>query len=49
VERYSDRAALLLNGGLVHEWRREEIASLRASSEDGFEAAIAAISTALRI
>ena len=45
VERYADRAALLLNGGLVHEWRKEEIASLRDSSEDGFEAAIAAIST----
>ena len=42
VERYSDRAALLLNGGIVHEWRKEEIASLRGISEDGFEAAIAA-------
>ncbi|MEJ1966601.1 MAG: ABC transporter ATP-binding protein [Gammaproteobacteria bacterium] len=45
VERYTDRAALLLNGSLVHEWRRDEIASLRAASEDGFEAAIAAISS----
>jgi ABC-2 type transport system ATP-binding protein len=44
VERYADRAALLLNGGIVHEWRRDEIAALAAASEDGFEAAIAAIS-----
>jgi ABC-2 type transport system ATP-binding protein len=45
VERYADRAALLLNGGLVHEWRREEIATLTAASDGGFEAAIAAISS----
>jgi ABC-2 type transport system ATP-binding protein len=44
VERYADRAALLLNGGIVHEWRRDEIAALAAGTEDGFEAAIAAIS-----
>ena len=46
VERYADRAALLLNGGLVHEWRRDEIAALGAASDGGFEAAIAAISSA---
>ena len=46
VERYTDRAGLLLNGGLVHEWRRDEIASLAAASDGGFEAAIAAISSA---
>jgi ABC-2 type transport system ATP-binding protein len=46
VERYADRAALLLNGGLVHEWRRDEIAALGASSVGGFEAAIAAICAA---
>lgn len=45
VERYSDRAALLLNGGLVHEWGREEIATLRGAAEDGFEAAIAGVSS----
>jgi ABC-2 type transport system ATP-binding protein len=45
VERYADRAALLLNGGLVHEWRRDEIAALAASSDGGFEAAIATISS----
>jgi ABC-2 type transport system ATP-binding protein len=43
VERYADRAALLLNGELVHQWRRDEIAALGAASEGGFEAAIAAI------
>jgi ABC-2 type transport system ATP-binding protein len=46
VERYADRAALLLNGGLVHEWRHDEINALATASEDGFEAAIAAISSA---
>ena len=45
VERYADRAALLLDGGLVHEWRHEEIAALAAASDGGFEAAIAAISS----
>jgi ABC-2 type transport system ATP-binding protein len=45
VERYADRAALLLNGGLVQQWRREEIAALSNSTEGGFEAAIAAISS----
>lgn len=45
VERYADRAALLLEGGLVHEWRRDEIAALAAASDGGFEAAIAAISS----
>jgi ABC-2 type transport system ATP-binding protein len=45
VERYADRAALLLNGGLVQQWRREEIAALSNSTEGGFEAAIATISS----
>jgi ABC-2 type transport system ATP-binding protein len=45
VERYADRAALLLNGGLVQQWRKEEIVTLGSASEGGFEAAIAAISS----
>jgi ABC-2 type transport system ATP-binding protein len=42
VERYADRAALLLNGRIAHEWRKAELAALRAKSEEGFEAALAA-------
>jgi len=40
VERYADRAALLLDGRLVHEWQAEEIAALRASPQ-GLEGAMA--------
>ena len=43
VERYADRAALLLNGRIAHEWRRDELAAMRARSEEGFEAALAAV------
>ncbi len=43
VERYADRAALLLNGRIAHEWRKEELAVMRATSEEGFEAALAAV------
>ncbi len=43
VERYADRAALLLHGRIAHEWRKEELAAMRASSEEGFEAALAAV------
>jgi ABC-2 type transport system ATP-binding protein len=43
VERYADRAALLLNGRIAHEWRKEELAAMRAKSEEGFEAALAAV------
>ena len=43
VERYADRAALLLNGRIAHEWRRDELAAMRAKSEEGFEAALAAV------
>ena len=43
VERYADRAALLLNGRIAHEWRKDELAALRARSEEGFEAALAAV------
>ena len=42
VERYADRAALLLNGRIAHEWRKEELAAMREKSEEGFEAALAA-------
>ncbi len=42
VERYADRAALLLDGRIAHQWRKEELAALRARSEEGFEAALAA-------
>ena len=40
VERYADRAALLLDGRLVHEWQAEEIAALRDSPQ-GLEGAMA--------
>lgn len=43
VERYADRAALLLHGRIAHEWRKEELAAMRAQSEEGFEAALAAV------
>jgi ABC-2 type transport system ATP-binding protein len=42
VERYSDRAALLLNGRIAREWSREELAALRAIPGEGLEAALAA-------
>jgi len=45
VERYADRAALLLNGRIAHQWRREELAAIRATSEEGFEAALAAVAS----
>jgi len=40
VERYADRAALLLRGRLVYEWRGAEIAQL-GRTEEGFEGAVA--------
>jgi ABC-2 type transport system ATP-binding protein len=43
VERYADRAALLLNGRIAHEWRKEELTAMRAKSAEGFEAALAAV------
>ncbi len=46
VERYADRAALLLNGRIAHEWRKDALASMRATSEEGFEAALAAVARA---
>jgi ABC-2 type transport system ATP-binding protein len=44
VERYADRAALLLDGDIVHEWRKEELRAMRALPEGGFEAAVASVS-----
>ncbi len=41
VERYADRAALLLSGRIVREWGSAEIAALRDSA-DGLEGAVAA-------
>ena len=43
VERYADRAALLLNGRIAHVWRKDELTAMRAKSEEGFEAALAAV------
>jgi ABC-2 type transport system ATP-binding protein len=42
VERYSDRAALLLNGRIAREWTSEELAALRAAPGEGLEMALAA-------
>lgn len=42
VERYADRAALLLDGRLVHEWSAQALAALRGSSQ-GLETAIAEV------
>jgi ABC-2 type transport system ATP-binding protein len=42
VERYSDRAALLLTGRIAREWTSEELAVLRAAPGEGLEMALAA-------
>ena len=42
VERYSNRAALLLNGRIAREWSSEELATLRATPGEGLEVALAA-------
>lgn len=44
VERYSDRAVLLLDGRIARQWSREQLAELRAMSGEGLEAALAAAS-----
>jgi ABC-2 type transport system ATP-binding protein len=46
VERYADRAALLLEGRIAHEWKKEELVLMKEKSEEGFEAALAAVSKA---
>jgi ABC-2 type transport system ATP-binding protein len=42
VERYSDRAVLLLGGRIAREWSGEQLAALRAMPGEGLEAALAA-------
>ena len=42
VERYADRAALLLAGRIVKDWSAAEVTALRAT-EDGLEEAISAV------
>ena len=44
VERYSDRAVLLLDGRVAKEWSREALAALRAMPGEGLETALAAAS-----
>jgi ABC-2 type transport system ATP-binding protein len=44
VERYSDRAVLLLDGRIAMEWSREQLTALRAMPGEGLEAALAAAS-----
>ena len=44
VERYSDRAVLLLDGRIARQWSREQLAALRAMSGEGLEVALAAAS-----
>jgi ABC-2 type transport system ATP-binding protein len=43
VERYADRAAILIDGRLKHVWSKDELQRLRSSQSD-FEAALAAAS-----
>jgi ABC-2 type transport system ATP-binding protein len=42
VERYSDRAVLLLAGRIARQWSREQLTALRAMPGEGLEAALAA-------
>jgi ABC-2 type transport system ATP-binding protein len=44
VEHYADRAALILNGKIAHEWGKERLSALRAASWESFEGALAAAS-----
>ena len=46
VERYSDRAVLLLAGRIARQWSREQLEALRAMPGEGLEAALAAASAA---
>jgi ABC-2 type transport system ATP-binding protein len=45
VERYADRALLLLEGRIACEWGSAQLAALRESPGDGLEAALAAACT----
>lgn len=47
VERYADKAALLLNGRIAREWNEAQMSSLRQQGTDAFEAALAAASGAV--
>ncbi|MGA7538600.1 MAG: ABC transporter ATP-binding protein [Steroidobacteraceae bacterium] len=42
VERYSDRAALLLDGRIARQWSADALAALRAAPGEGLEVALAA-------
>lgn len=42
VERYADKAALLLDGRIAREWNESQMSSLRQQGADAFEAALAA-------
>ena len=44
VERYSDRAVLLLAGRIARQWSRDQLEALRAMPGEGLEAALAAAS-----
>jgi len=46
VERYSDRAVLLLGGRIARQWSAPELAALRAMPGEGLEAALAAAAAA---
>lgn len=46
VERYADKAALLLEGRIAREWNEAQMLSLRQQGADAFEAALAAASVA---
>jgi ABC-2 type transport system ATP-binding protein len=44
VEHYADRAALLMDGRIAHEWTRAELIQLRSMGTDRLEEALASIS-----
>jgi ABC-2 type transport system ATP-binding protein len=46
VERYADKAALLLDGRIAREWNEAQMSLLRQQGAGAFEAALAAVSVA---
>ena len=42
VEHHADRAALLLDGRIAHEWSKDQLAALRRQGANAFEEALAA-------
>ena len=46
VERHADKAALLLDGRIAHEWDEAQMLSLRQQGADAFESALAAATVA---